>query len=122
MPKLILIIILLISSKAIGQEIKIANFSKSDCTEQIEEFLGDSIIFKSHKKDTLVIKIATEANCCTSVIPSVSLDEGILNLSYDELGDFCNCICYYEYEYTIVGIKNDDYLVRFNNKKLEIKN
>ena len=122
MRNLLLIIILLISLKTSGQEIKLASFTKSDCTEQQEDYLGDSILYKSHKKDTLVIKLSTEANCCTTIIPSVSLDDGILNLSYNELGDYCNCICYYEYQYTIVGIKKDDYLVHFKNKKLATQN
>jgi hypothetical protein len=88
------------------------NFEESTCDE--ERGIGDRILSKKQNKSTLIIKITAEFNCCGSVSASVDLKnrflkKNILNLTYkDYSGEYCNCICYYEYVYTIGGIKKNN--------------
>ncbi len=123
MKKIILTLLILTTSTAISQEIKLVNFESSTCTE--EKGIGDSILSKKQNKNTLIIKITAEFNCCGSVSASVDfkkrfLKKNILNLTYQDYSDeFCNCICYYEYVYTIEGVKKNNYLVYINNKEIK---
>jgi hypothetical protein len=123
MKRIILALLILTYSTAICQEIRLVSFESSDCEE--EKGIGDSIIFKKQKKDVLSIKITAEFNCCGSVYGTVELKKkflkkNIINLKYEDYSEeYCNCICYYEYEYTIQGIKNQNYEVHINGKKIE---
>ena len=123
MKKIILVLLILTTSTTISQEIRLENFESSKCTE--ERGIGDSILSKKQNKNTLIIKITAEFNCCGSVVPSVVfkkrfLKKNILNLTYEDYsGELCNCICYFEYVYTIEGIKKNNYLVYINNKEIE---
>lgn len=123
MTKITLALLVLITSTAIGQEIELVNFKSSTCTE--ERGLGDSILFKKQTKDYLIIKITAELNCCGSVSASAELKKrflkkNILNLTYqDYLDEPCNCICYFEYEYTVKGIQKNNYLIYINDKEIE---
>ena len=126
MKKIILALLILTTSPAISQEIRLVNFKSSDCEE--EKGIGDSILYKNQNEDTLIIKITAEFNCCGSVYGSVDfkkrfLRKNILNLTYEDYSeDYCNCICYFEYTYTIKGIKNNNYLIYINGKEIEQRN
>ncbi|RKE95199.1 hypothetical protein [Ichthyenterobacterium magnum] len=126
MKKIILAISILITSSAISQEIELVNFKSTDCTE--ERGIGDSILFKKQNGNTLIIKITAEFNCCGSVSGSIDLKKrflkkNILNLTYEDYSEeYCNCICYFEYTYTIEGIKKENYLVYINGKEIEYTN
>ena len=121
--KITIVLLILATSTTFSQEIELVNFESSTCSE--ERGIGDSILFKKQKENTLIIKITAEFNCCGSVSASVDLKKrflkkNILNLTYEDYSEeFCNCICYFEYEYTIEGLKKNNYLVYINNKKIE---
>ena len=123
MKKITLALLILITSTAISQEIRLVNFESSDCEE--EKGIGDSILFKKQNKDILIIKITAEFNCCGSVYGSVDLKKrflrkNILNLKYEDYSEeYCNCICYFEYTYTLKGVQKGNYIVYINDKKIE---
>ena len=122
MKRIILALLILTTSIAIGQEVRLVNFKSSECEE--EKGIGDSILFKKQKNDVLIIKITAEFNCCGSVYGMVEfkkrfLKKNTLNLIYKDYSEeYCNCICYNEYEYTIRGVKNENYEVHINGKKI----
>jgi hypothetical protein len=122
MNKIIFVVLVLTTSIVFSQEIKLVNFESSKCTE--ERGIGDSILFIKQKEDSLIIKITAEFNCCGSVFADVDLNKrflkkNILNLTYKDYSEeYCNCICYFEYEYTIEGIQKNNYLVYINNKEI----
>jgi len=126
MKRIILALLILTTSTAISQEINLVNFESTNCEEEKE--IGDSILFKKQNKDTLIIKITAEFNCCGSVYGSVHLKKrflrkNILNLTYEDYSkDYCNCICYFEYTYTIEGITKNNYLIYINNKEIKQAN
>lgn len=123
MKIIVLALLILTTTTTISQEVRLVNFESSECEE--EKGIGDSVLFKKQKKDGLIIKITAEFNCCGSVYGSVELKKrflkkNILNLMYKDYSEeYCNCICYYEYEYLIKGIKKNNYLVYINGKEIE---
>ena len=123
MKKIIFVFIILTTSTSLSQDIRLVNFESSNCTE--EQGIGNSILSLKEDKNTLIIKITAELNCCASVFASVDLKKrvlrkNILNLRYENYSEeYCNCICYFEYEYTIEGLKKNNYLIYINNKKIE---
>ncbi|WP_103071626.1 hypothetical protein [Aquimarina sediminis] len=120
MHNIVFTLLIITSSLAFGQKVRLTNFKSTNCDEETDAFYAKNrIISQPIKKDTLFIKIATTANCCTSFIPSIHFEKKILKLSYEEYGEYCNCICYYEFDYTITGIKEKEYSVYLNDKKIE---
>mgnify|MGYP001100381304 CR=1 FL=1 len=123
MKKILFVFIILTTSTSLSQDIRLVNFESSSCTE--EQGIGNSILSIKEDKNTLIIKITAELNCCASVFASVDLKKrvlrkNILNLRYENYSEeYCNCICYFEYEYTIEGLKKNNYLIYINNKKIE---
>lgn len=123
MKKITFLTLIIISATTLGQNVDLINFKSFDCDEETDAFEAkNKIITKQHKKDTLVIKIGTTANCCTGFNPSVSFKKKNLILDFEEYGEYCNCICYYEFEYTIVGIRKKRYSVYLKNEKIFWKN
>ena len=126
MKRIILALLILTTSIAIGQEIRLVSFQSTDCEEEKE--IGDSILFKKQNKNNLIIKITAEFNCCGSVVGEVDfkkrfLRKNILNLTYEDYSEeYCNCICYFEYTYTIEGIIKNNYLIYINGKEVEQPN
>lgn len=123
MKRILFALLILTTSTIVSQEIRLVGFESSDCAEEKE--IGDSILYKKQEKDILIIKITAEFNCCSSVSASVDfrkrfLKKNILNLTYEDYSEeYCNCICYYEYVYTIKGITKNNYLVYINNKEVK---
>jgi len=122
MKKIILILSILTTSIVTSQEVRLVNFESTDCEE--EKDIGDTILFKKQNKDTLIVKITAEFNCCGSVYGTVDLKKrflrkNILNLKYEDYSEeYCNCICYFEYTYTLKGIKKDNYVIYINGKEM----
>ena len=123
MKKILFVFIILTTSTSLSQDIRLVNFESSSCTE--EQGIGNSILSIKEDKNTLIIKITAELNCCASVFASVDfkkrfLRKNILNLRYENYSEeYCNCICYFEYEYTIEGLKKNNYLIYINNKEIQ---
>lgn len=102
------------------QEVRLVKFNKHNCDDETDAFEAKNrIANKQYSNDTLIIKVATTANCCTYFDSSASYKKGVLDLSFEESGEYCNCICYYEFDYYILGIKDKIYTVNLNNEKIE---
>ncbi|AFL82007.1 hypothetical protein Aeqsu_2551 [Aequorivita sublithincola DSM 14238] len=123
MKKIATIILLLTTSIITSQEVRLVNFEVSSCEE--ERHIEKEILSRKQVNDTLVIKIAILRNCCDKVSQSISFKkdadgQNILNLEYEHYSSNpCMCLCYKEYEYTIEGLVDTDYLVYINDEEVE---
>jgi hypothetical protein len=121
MKNLLYILFFFTTSVISSQEIQLAHFKSSNCDEEKE--IEKTIVLRNYEEDTFKIKIAAIRNCCSSVSPSVNFKKRFLrkNILYLEHTEYssnpCMCVCYYEY--TIIGLEDDNFLVDINNEKVE---
>jgi antitoxin component YwqK of YwqJK toxin-antitoxin module len=112
MPKYLSIFILLSFAPqfSFGQErkLKIIEFNKLKC-EQDDGVnyprVINRIIEQKLSSDTLFIKLGMWATCCVNFIPSASILDDHLILSYIETGTPCECACFYTLVFKIKGIR-----------------
>jgi TonB family protein len=99
-------------------EISLINFSMSTCDCDTDpEKLTTHIDGKQFRGDTLVIEIATTANCCAKFIPKVFIQNNMLFLDAELApGEYCFCDCCFGLVYQINGIVNKDIPVNFRGK------
>src|SRR3982751_300559 len=103
-------------------EISLVNFSMSTCDSDTDpEKLTTHIDGKQFRGDTLVIEIATVANCCAKFKPKVSIRNKMLFLDAELMpGDYCFCDCCFGLVYQIKGIVNKDIAVNFKGKPIHL--
>lgn len=115
--------ILIHVSSVYAQEptVSVVGFNFSECIEDVYPLvLKERMVSQNFKMDTLQIEITTTATCCMSFVPGSTFDNGILNLTYEEIGEGCECACNYQLIYKILGLKNQDFKVELNGTAITL--
>jgi len=120
MTKGLTLILTLLTMIAFGQEVRLVDFQPSECDETSDPYhLKTRIIDQEFHGDTLQIKVATKATCCVDFIPSITYNQDTLNLLFEETGIECECICCYQFNYHITGLKDKNFGVKLLSKAVE---
>ncbi|MBI3218788.1 MAG: hypothetical protein HYZ44_04695 [Bacteroidetes bacterium] len=122
MKQLLVIVFSLVTTIMWSQEatVHVFGFTNSTC-EQIDESyqLRTRIISKSFSNGILTVQIGDMATCCATFLPRATLNNGVLNLDFEETGTLCECGCCYEFLYQIKGA-DDQVKITFRNKEIEL--
>lgn len=92
--------------------------SNCDANEEVSR-LKRRIVDQWYNNDTLIVEIASKATCCVDFQPSIRYDNQILELNFIETGDFCECICCYQFIYKIIGLKGQEFTIHLNDKPIQ---
>jgi hypothetical protein len=122
--KILSFIFLLIPSFSAAQEkkLKIIEFVKLECEQDDGvdyPIVINRIIEQKMSNDTLSIKLGAWETCCVDFIPSASLVNNEIKLSYEKTGDPCECGCFYTFIFKIKGVVKNPDRVFFQNKVVE---
>jgi len=99
------------------------DFTPSKCDEEADVYrLRTRIINKWFEGDTLMIEIGTKATCCVDFIPNINYKNDTLVLSFEEIGDPCECICCYQFIYHIVGLNTQAFGIKLQNEEIQLSN
>lgn len=124
--KRIILCALLFSSAhfLLGQHnIKLFEFRNSTCNQDIGyKVLRTRIIKKELKAGILTVEIAATATCCVGFTPIINFKGGVLDLSFEETGDPCECACCYEFIYRIENVNDEKIKITFRGKEIEQSN
>lgn len=74
---------------------------------------GDTVIFSSHGDTILVIHQDAFYNCCSKVKVNVTKTPNGFDLLEYDIGDTCDCMCYFDITTIISGLSPGTYLVRY---------
>lgn len=115
------IIILLISLQGHGQNsVSLVGFTPSECNDDEEYWrLRRRIINQWFTNDTLHVELASTATCCVDFKPSIDFNTNILDIRFEETGDFCECICCYQFIYHITGLQEREFITHLNGKPIQ---
>lgn len=139
MKKQIAVVVFLLISmfKGFSQNsgITLESFESSECIEEEHFFsLQNRIVFQEFTDSLCVIEIAVTANCCDGEMGRVEVLEDTIKLFYqgqeypemNNKGDTiawsfesCDCNCCFHFTYHIKGLKQKNYTVLADNKKIE---
>jgi len=114
---------------AIGQNN--LNFTQNECgnSEENTDELKQRIISIIQTKDSTKIIIGVYGICCArytgnyKITASNASEIKTLHLTYEIAKDneeICMCHCFYEFTYSIVGLKEDNYSIIVNDKVLPV--
>jgi len=100
--------------------VSLAGFTPSTCdaNEEVSR-LKRRIIDQWYSNDTLLVEIASTATCCVDFLPSIEYNNQILELNFTETGEFCECMCCYQFIYKIVGLKGQEFTIHLNDKPIQ---
>lgn len=105
------------------QNIKLFDFRNSTCEQEVSnKVLRTRIIKKELNAGILTVEIAATATCCVDFSPTIKLNSGVLDLSFEETGDACECFCCYEFVYKINNVNDEKIHITFRGKKIEQSN
>lgn len=100
---------------------KLVNFIPSECDKETEVYrLRTRIIDKWYNNDTLKIEVGTSATCCVDFVPSIEFKNDTLNLIFIETGEACECMCCYQFIYSIIGIGKKNVNIKLNGAAVEL--
>jgi hypothetical protein len=91
---------------------------QSDCKFTSKERMGrvtenDTVIFSSHGDTILVTHQDAYYNCCAEIkVNIIETPDGFDLLEYD-VGDACDCLCYFDITTVISGLSPSSYLIRY---------
>ncbi|MGB3948311.1 MAG: hypothetical protein WBM13_10010 [Bacteroidia bacterium] len=94
--------------------VRLKNFDVNPNKAQDKE----GVIFEKRENDIVTIKYANESNCCFKFKGEIKYTNDTLYLITIPSGKACRSLCWYEYNYTIKGIRNDNYVVKFIQKPI----
>lgn len=94
-------------------KVRLTKFETSACKGAVTE----GVTFQKRENDILKIKYTSESNCCFKFKGEINYTKDTLYLITIPSGNACRSLCWYEYSYTIKGITNDNYTVKFEQKK-----
>jgi hypothetical protein len=81
--------------------------------------LTEGVTSQKRENDILEIKYTSERNRCFKFKGEINYTKDTLYLITIPSGNACRSLCWYEYSYTIKGITNDNYIVKFEQKKIK---
>jgi len=117
MKKSIIIILIFISAIVNSQtNVKLIGFNYSDCDNNLPDYKS-KILNKWFDGDTFKIKISVVDYCCLDFEPFLSFEDQILYMSYEGGGNECDCMCCYQFVFSIIGLKDQDFKVNFLGKQ-----
>lgn len=67
-----------------------------------------------------VTETGYETSCCLELDPSAKIDGMTINIDYTEVGDPCDCICYYTINYTLSGVTSGTWSVVSGGQSVDV--
>lgn len=105
------------------QNVKLFEFRSSTCEQEVSSKMPRTRIIKQElNAGILTVEIAATATCCVNFSPIIKINSGVLDLSFEETGEACECFCCYEFVYRIENLKNQEIKITFRGKEIEQSN
>ena len=67
-----------------------------------------------------VTETGYETSCCLELDPSAKIDGMTIHIDYAEVGDPCDCICYYTINYTLSGVTSGTWSVVSSGQSVDV--
>lgn len=117
----VLIIFISAAFSTNGQIIQLVDFNQSECDEIFSDhIIRVRIISKKIELDTFKLSIGFAASCCMEFNGKAEMKNDTLHISLEsETEEYCFCTCCYNSDFVLIGIKNIDIPIKFNDRVIQ---
>ncbi len=103
-----------------GSEVVI-EMASSMCDEQNPNMVPPSLAAEANGPGAITVtEMGFETSCCLELSPSAYIEDMTLFVSYAEVGDPCDCICYYTIDYVISGLASGTWTVESGAQSVDV--
>lgn len=102
-------------------EIELIDFTPSECDESVDGYrIKNRIVDTWYEDSILMVEVGARATCCVDFEPSIKATRDTLDLIFKETGDFCSCICCYQFVYHIQGYADKEPVFKLNGELIKM--
>ena len=100
----------------------VIEMASSMCDEQNPDMVPPSLVAEANGPGAIkVTEMGFETSCCLELSPGAYIEDMTLFISYAEVGEPCDCICYYTIDYVISGLASGTWTVESGAQSVDVE-